>query len=292
MKKGFQELPRSVIPHMAQVQNMFDFPPAPEARPDWAGSIRRRPPKGAARREALLRQGAMRRLPSRPVLPRRQDARPARWSASSTSRATGRSRRFTLRGIKDSPPYLHDGRCLTLEDTVEFFNLVQELKLTEAEEEGSGSLPSLPVSSPNSTRQDGAKDACDYVWPGPRHAEVRATAASMACSACAALVARMAGPRSTRSGIQIASSTSVANSIPSGEAVMVAMLTKTARPKPDNHSSRCFACPRGALLRGAASARFTPGCQESRRETIGNSGCAHPCFRSRSRPGQYFTAGS
>src|SRR3954468_19030802 len=30
MKKGFQELPRSVIPHMAQVQNMLDFPPAPK----------------------------------------------------------------------------------------------------------------------------------------------------------------------------------------------------------------------------------------------------------------------
>jgi cytochrome c peroxidase len=40
---------------------------------------------------------------------------------------------FTLRGIKDSPPYLHDGRCLTLEDTVEFFNLIQELKLSEEE---------------------------------------------------------------------------------------------------------------------------------------------------------------
>ena len=40
---------------------------------------------------------------------------------------------FTLRGIKDSPPYLHDGRCLTLEDTVEFFNLVLELKLTAQE---------------------------------------------------------------------------------------------------------------------------------------------------------------
>src|SRR5215203_6011086 len=40
---------------------------------------------------------------------------------------------FTLRGIKDSPPYLHDGRCLTLEDTVEFFNLVLELKLTRPE---------------------------------------------------------------------------------------------------------------------------------------------------------------
>jgi hypothetical protein len=31
---------------------------------------------------------------------------------------------FTLRGIKDSPPYMHDGRLLTLADTVEFFNLV------------------------------------------------------------------------------------------------------------------------------------------------------------------------
>ena len=40
---------------------------------------------------------------------------------------------FTLRGIKESPPYLHDGRCLTLEDTVEFFNLVQQLRLTREE---------------------------------------------------------------------------------------------------------------------------------------------------------------
>jgi len=40
---------------------------------------------------------------------------------------------FTLRGIKDSPPYMHDGRCLTLEDTVEFFNLVLGLKLTNGE---------------------------------------------------------------------------------------------------------------------------------------------------------------
>ena len=40
---------------------------------------------------------------------------------------------FTLRGIKESPPYLHDGRCLTLEDTVEFFNLVLALQLTPEE---------------------------------------------------------------------------------------------------------------------------------------------------------------
>jgi cytochrome c peroxidase len=40
---------------------------------------------------------------------------------------------FTLRGIKDSPPYMHDGRCLTLEDTVEFFNLVLGLQLNATE---------------------------------------------------------------------------------------------------------------------------------------------------------------
>jgi cytochrome c peroxidase len=40
---------------------------------------------------------------------------------------------FPLRGIKDSPPYLHDGRLPTLEDVVEFFNLIQELKLTKQE---------------------------------------------------------------------------------------------------------------------------------------------------------------
>ena len=47
--------------------------------------------------------------------------------------ADGPIKTFPLRGIKDSPPYLHDGRLLTLEDTVEFFNIIQGLKLTEQE---------------------------------------------------------------------------------------------------------------------------------------------------------------
>jgi cytochrome c peroxidase len=34
---------------------------------------------------------------------------------------------------KESPPYLHDGRLFTLEDTVEFFNLVLGTKLTQQE---------------------------------------------------------------------------------------------------------------------------------------------------------------
>jgi cytochrome c peroxidase len=47
--------------------------------------------------------------------------------------ADGPIKTFTLRGVKDSPPYLHDGRLLTLDDTVEFFNIIQELKLTDQE---------------------------------------------------------------------------------------------------------------------------------------------------------------
>src|SRR2546422_6757883 len=47
--------------------------------------------------------------------------------------ADGPIKTFPLRGIKDSPPYLHDGRLLTLDDTVEFFNLMLQTKLTGPE---------------------------------------------------------------------------------------------------------------------------------------------------------------
>ncbi len=50
-------------------------------------------------------------------------------------RPEGPIKTFPLRGIKDTPPYLHDGRCPTLHDAVEFFNLVLELKLTKQEKE-------------------------------------------------------------------------------------------------------------------------------------------------------------
>jgi cytochrome c peroxidase len=54
-------------------------------------------------------------------------------SMGKPGRAEGSIKTFPLRGIKDSPPYLHDGRLLTLEDTVEFFNIVLELKLSKEE---------------------------------------------------------------------------------------------------------------------------------------------------------------
>jgi cytochrome c peroxidase len=48
-------------------------------------------------------------------------------------RAEGWIKTFSLRGIKDSPPYFHDGRLPTLEDSVEFFNLLFDLKLSKGE---------------------------------------------------------------------------------------------------------------------------------------------------------------
>jgi len=49
--------------------------------------------------------------------------------------ADGPIKTFPLRGIKDSPPYLHDGRLLTLDDVVEFKNLTLGTKLTEQEKQ-------------------------------------------------------------------------------------------------------------------------------------------------------------
>jgi cytochrome c peroxidase len=50
-------------------------------------------------------------------------------------RPEGPIKTFPLRGIKDTPPYLHDGRCPTLDDSVEFFNIVLQLGLTRQEKE-------------------------------------------------------------------------------------------------------------------------------------------------------------
>ena len=47
--------------------------------------------------------------------------------------ADGPIKTFPLRGVKDSPPYLHDGRLLTLEDTVEYFSLLLQVQLTARE---------------------------------------------------------------------------------------------------------------------------------------------------------------
>ncbi len=132
MKKGFQELPRSVIPHMAQAQNMFDFPPAPKlnllGRLDPAKAT-----ESELRGERLFFGKAQCSVchPAPFYLDHlMHDLHLERFL---NEPGDGPIKSFTLRGIKDSPPYLHDGRCLTLEDTVEFFNLVLGLKLSKQE---------------------------------------------------------------------------------------------------------------------------------------------------------------
>lgn len=133
MKKGFHELPRTVIPHMAQIQNMLDFPPAPKLTP-----LGRLDPRLATESELrgeklFFGKGQCSVCHPAPHFLDNQmhDLHLERFLADEPG--DGPIKSFTLRGIKDSPPYLHDGRCLTLEDTVEFFNLVLSLSLTAPE---------------------------------------------------------------------------------------------------------------------------------------------------------------
>ena len=100
---------------------------------------------GTARRGPLLRQGPLRRVPPGADLHRQPDARPPRRGVLPRPRQ-GWIKTFSLRGIKDSPPYLHDGRLPTLEDTVEFFNLLFGLKLDEQEKHDLTRLPAGAVS--------------------------------------------------------------------------------------------------------------------------------------------------
>jgi cytochrome c peroxidase len=132
MKKGFQEIPRSLVPHMAQAQNMFDFPPAPKL--DLLGRL---DPKKASeseiRGEKLFNGKANCSVCHPAPFYTNHMMNDLKLERFLNEPGDGPIKNFTLRGIKDSPPYLHDGRCFTLEDTVEFFNLVLELKLTAEE---------------------------------------------------------------------------------------------------------------------------------------------------------------
>jgi len=143
MMKGMNRLDRSTQVHfMSELQNLLDFPPAPNLGLD--GKLN--PKKFAAdslemKGQALFFGKAQCSL-----------CHPAPYYTDNsmhnlkverfyktqtinglTATAQGPIKTFTLRGIKDSPPYLHDGRLLTLEDTVEFFNLILETQLTEPE---------------------------------------------------------------------------------------------------------------------------------------------------------------
>jgi len=129
IKKGFMILDRVQVSHMAQLQNMLDFPPAPKLGIDGR-LIVAQATESELRGEKLF-HGKARCAECHPTPfyldHQMHDLKLERFL---NEPPRGQIKTFTLRGIKDSPPYLHDGRCLTLEDTVEFFNLVLTLDLT------------------------------------------------------------------------------------------------------------------------------------------------------------------
>lgn len=131
-KKGMTILDRMRVSHMAQMQNMFDFPPAPKLNPQGRLDVARAT-EAERRGEALFFGKAQcSTCHSGPAYLDHQmhDLKLERFVSEPP---LGPMKTTTLRGIKDSPPYLHDGRLLTLEDTVEFFNLVLGLRLTPQE---------------------------------------------------------------------------------------------------------------------------------------------------------------
>lgn len=132
IKKGMNVIDRLVVPHMAQMQNMIDFPPAPKLDP-MTGRLNRHKASPQEIQGEELFFGKARcntcHIPPAYTDHMMHDLKLERFGAE----ADGPIKTFVLRGIKDTPPYFHDGRLLTLEDTVEFFNVVAELKLNAEE---------------------------------------------------------------------------------------------------------------------------------------------------------------
>lgn len=133
-KKGVVILDRVQVSHMAQLQNMFDFPPAPKLDPATNRLDPAKATEAEKRGEAIFfgkGQCASCHLSQESYMD--QQMHDLHLERFLNEPGDGPIKTFTLRGIKESPPYLHDGRCLTLEDTVEFFNIVLGTKLNAQE---------------------------------------------------------------------------------------------------------------------------------------------------------------
>ena len=140
-KKGVNVLDRgSQVQFMAEFQEMLDFPPAPKLGID--GKLDPGKASAAELRGENLFSGKAKCGSCHPApyytdntmhnLQVERFYKPHMINGEMAS-ADGPIKTFPLRGIKDSPPYLHDGRLLTLADTIEFFNLISGTKLNTAE---------------------------------------------------------------------------------------------------------------------------------------------------------------
>jgi cytochrome c peroxidase len=140
-KKGVNILDRgSQVHFMAEFQALLDFPPAPKLGID--GKL---DPKLASTEEMRGQTVFFGKAQCASCHPapyytdnlmhnlRVERFYKPRMINGRMASADGPIKSFVLRGIKESPPYMHDGRLLTLEDTVEFFNVVLGLSLTSQE---------------------------------------------------------------------------------------------------------------------------------------------------------------
>jgi cytochrome c peroxidase len=132
-KKGANIPNRVQVSHMAQFQNMLDFPPAPKLDPLTNRLIPEKATEAEMRGEKLFFGKAQCSTCHNGVAYMDNQMHDLHLERFIKEPGDGQIKTFTLRGIKESPPYMHDGRCLTLEDTVEFFNLVFSLKLNAQE---------------------------------------------------------------------------------------------------------------------------------------------------------------
>lgn len=140
-KKGVNVLERgSQVHFMAEFQEILDFPPAPKL--DIMGKLDRKLANESELRGQEIFFGKAQCAACHPApyytdnlmhnLRAERFFKPRMINGRMAS-ADGPIKTFPLRGIKESAPYMHDGRLLTLEDTVEFFNLIQGLKLSDQE---------------------------------------------------------------------------------------------------------------------------------------------------------------
>ncbi len=133
IKKGMNILNRIQVTHMAQMQNMLDFPPAPKLDPITGRLVPEEATESEMRGEEIFFGKAQCATCHPAPLYMDQQMHDLHMERFTREPGDGLIKTFTLRGIKDSPPYFHDGRCFTLEDTVELFNLVQGLNLNSRE---------------------------------------------------------------------------------------------------------------------------------------------------------------
>jgi cytochrome c peroxidase len=140
-KKGVNILDRGHQVHaMAEFQELLNFPPAPKLSVFGTLDESKASPEELRGQTLFFGKGKCGVCHAAPYYTdnNMHDLKTERFYSAQmingrAAAADGPIKTFPLRGIKDSPPYLHDGRLLTLEDTVEFFNLVLGLKLNTQE---------------------------------------------------------------------------------------------------------------------------------------------------------------